>query len=160
MRVGVFRPHWWPACWGALPPLPLPQTAKRAGELAATRPSCWNLSLCVYYNILHFFLPLSKQQASRHLGYFKFVPPRSTLYPYPLVPHAHTHARRDDSKRKWIHVLFFFSFSASFTKVNTWICCEGFFLLWKWYPVPRPGCGFREQTKAVSRLSAMILRLF
>lgn len=127
--------RWWPACWGAVS-LPLPQTAKRAGKLAAARPSCWNLSLCVYYNILHFFLPLSKQQASRHLGYFKFVPPRSTPLPLPsryMRARTHTHARRDDFKRKWIHVLFCFSPPASFTKVNTLICvCVRLFLLLLW----------------------------
>lgn len=59
-----------------------------------------------------FFLPLPKQQGSRHLGYFKFAPPHHTKHPYlfPLLSHTHEHIGY--FKRKWIHVFF-----ASFTKV-------------------------------------------
>lgn len=42
-------------------------------------PSCRNLSLCVYYNILHFFPLPSKQQAFRHLGQFLF-PSRALFF--------------------------------------------------------------------------------
>lgn len=103
---------------------------------ASSRPA--ELLKCIPLCILQyppFFLPLSKQQASRHLGYFKFVPPRSTPLPLPsryMRARTHTHARRDDFKRKWIHVLFCFFPPASFTKVNTliFVCvCACLFLL-------------------------------
>lgn len=118
-RVGQslsFSPcHWWPACWGAVS-LPLPQTAKRAGKLAAAPPSCWNLSLCVYYNILHFFCPFQNNKPLAILVILNSSPLEEPT-PLPLPPRfTRTHARRD-FKRKWIHVLFCF-FSWSFTKVK------------------------------------------
>lgn len=52
------------------------QASSRSGELLKFIPLC-------ILQYPPFFLPLSKQQASRHLGYFKFVPPRSTPLPLP-----------------------------------------------------------------------------
>ena len=112
-RVGEslsFSPcHWWPAGWGAVS-LPLPQTAKRAGKLAAARPSCWNLSLCVYYNILHFFCPFQNNKPLAILVILNSPPPQlKAPPPLPsLSRNTRTHARRDDFKRKWIHVFVLF----------------------------------------------------
>lgn len=85
----------------------------RQASKAATA-TCRNLSLCVYYNILHFFLPLPKQQATRHLGYFQFDPPPS-LPPPPAAPlylststFPFPNRHSGYFKRKWIHVLGFF----------------------------------------------------
>lgn len=94
-RSWSFSPRrWWPACWGAVP-LPLPQTAKRAGELAAARPTWWNVSLCVYYNILHFFCPFQNNKPLAILVILNSSPLEAPPYPYPLATCApartHTH---------------------------------------------------------------------
>ena len=112
-------------------------------QLAAAWPSCWNLSLCVYYNILHFFLPLPKQQASRHLGYFKFVP--QALLP-PPYPNYLSHKQTGYFKRKWIHVFFV----ASLTKV--WELLRQMRKRILWFS--------RKKMKVVYRLSAIISKLF
>lgn len=123
-RVGQswsFSPcHWWPACWGAVS-LPLPQTAKRAAKLAAARPSCWNLSLCVYYNILHFFCPFQNNKPLAILVILNSSPLEAPPLPLPsrfTRTRTHVETTLKGNGSMFCFVLFF---SPSFTKVNTWI---------------------------------------
>lgn len=137
VRVGVFRP-----AIGGLPAgerlsLPLPQTAKRPGELAAARPSCWNLSLCVYYNILHFFpCPFQNNKPLAILvilnsSPLEATPPTLTLSLTRTHTHTHTHV---ETTLKGNGYMFCFGFfvSASFTRVNILVfLLLVFWLLWK-----------------------------
>lgn len=104
----------------------LPQTERHTSQ-ASSRLA--ELLKCIPLCILQyppFFLPLPKQQASRHLGYFKNSPP-SLKVPPPLHPtnllslslslSQHTHKHTGYFKRKWIHVVVFFFLSQVFTKV-------------------------------------------
>lgn len=115
--------HWWPACWGAVI-----AAASSNGE-AARRASSRSaellkfIPLCILQYPPFFSLPLSKQQASRHLGYFKFVPPRSNPPPTLTLSltrtHTHTHTHVETTlKGNGYMFCFGFFVSASFTRVN------------------------------------------
>lgn len=105
----------------------LPQTERHTSQ-ASSRLA--ELLKCIPLCILQyppFFLPLPKQQASRHLGYFKNSPP-SLKVPPPTPPHqplvslslslsTHTQNTRATLKGNGSTLLFFFFLSQVFTKV-------------------------------------------
>lgn len=102
----------------------LPQTERHTSQ-ASSRLA--ELLKCIPLCILQyppFFLPLPKQQASRHLGYFKNSPPSLKVPPHSTPPtsclslslNTHTNTRAT-LKGNGSTLLFFFFLSQVFTKV-------------------------------------------
>lgn len=135
--LSVSRCHWWPSCRVAAIAAASSngeacrQASSRLAELLKFIPLC-------ILQYPPFFLPLPKQQASRHLGYFKFVPLKAPPTPLPPIltrANARTHYHRGCFKRKLIHVFL-----------------RKFYQSFRWRPVR----GFRWKMKVVKKLSAMV----